>query len=34
MDRIVKEASVLPLSEQAAFYRAQSETALSGGGAT
>lgn len=32
MDRIVKEASVLPFSEQAAFYRAQSETALSGGG--
>jgi hypothetical protein len=32
MDRIVKEASALPLSEQAAFYRAQRETALSGGG--
>ena len=32
LDRIVSEARALPLGEQAAFFRAQRETALSGGG--
>jgi hypothetical protein len=32
LDRVVSEARALPLGEQAAFFRAQRETALSGGG--